>query len=295
MATEFSSHTQLMEALRGLAHDECISVALTPQLAESIQAFHPINRRLRPGGLAKLTREVESGSWHPLKGTPVTFLPDGSMSNGQHRCCVAVQTGKTFNVLMGIVGDTLGMDEGTPRTLADHLGLRGLEETEAFLAAMVTKAITKQLAPTNRDFLDIFEKNESLVMESVRKTRSWLEDQMPSITAAFKPPMIAVVRARAIHEKGEDPGLVDQFLHDAINGGVTAPEGSVRRQLAVQFFDAMMKAFADKAAKRAAVLKWLLTALADERKGIVKNILHQRGVSRKKRADKRSQPQPKGQ
>ena len=76
---------------------------------------------------------------------------------------------------------------------------------------------------------------------------------------------------------------VDQLLYDAVNGGMTAPDGSPRRALAKQFFDAMQESFRRKKAKQADILTWLIAALEFERKGVLKNIVTARLAGRKKR------------
>jgi hypothetical protein len=89
------------------------------------------------------------------------------------------------------------------------------------------------------------------------------------------------MRARAIQEMNEPAESVDQLLNDAINGGATAPEGSARRALAKQFFDAMSDAF-QKRTRRPEVFKWFLNALKATRDGQVKNILTMKSQKKKK-------------
>ena len=122
------------------------------------------------------------------------------------------------------------------------------------------------------------------IRECAGKPIAWLADQQPSVSAVFKPPILATLRARAVFDNQESAESVDEFLFDAINGGTTAPEGSPRRALAKQFFDAMQDAFAGKkGAKRRDMLKWLLAALKLQREGQIKNILTARLPSDKKK------------
>lgn len=290
MARSFTSFEELKTALEALGTEEIIgALALTPALAGDILAHDPVNRKVRANNLAKLAREIEGGHWDPRKSPPLRFLPTFRMSDGQHRCLTVVKTGIAIVVSACIVPDTLGMDEGAPRTLVDHLQLsHGLDETRATLASVVTKALCHVANASNRDYLAFYQQHEAFVRECVEKPLAWLEDQMPAVAAVFKPAILVTLRARAIHEKNEPAESVDQLLSDAINGGATAPEGSPRRALAKQFFDNMQEAFSSKKTKRKDMLDWVLAALRFERDGIIKNIATARRPSDKKRQPKKA-------
>jgi hypothetical protein len=184
-----------------------------------------------------------------------------------------------------IVPDTVGVDEGAGRTLADHLQLsHGLDENHANLAATVTKSLCHITAAGNREYLAFFTEHQAFIVHSVDLTVAWLAEQAPSIALIFKPAVLATIRARAIYENNENEAAVDQLLLDAINGGQSAPEGTPRRALAKQLFEAMSDSFSSrKKMKRADMLKWVLTALKLERDGVIKNILSTRLPGEKKR------------
>lgn len=285
MAQTFSSFDDLKKALQTLGSEDMLAaVLLTPELAADILAHDPVNRKVRGSNLAKIKREIEGGFWDPHKGQPIRFLPALRMSDGQHRCKAVVETGKAIVVSMCIVSDTLGCDEGATRTLVDHLQLsHGLDETRANLASIVTKALCHVAAAGNRDYLQFYKENTVFITECVEKPLEWLDGQMPAILAIFKPSVVVTLRARAIRENNEPAESVDRLLSDAINGGMTAPEGSPRRALAKQLFDAMQEAFSGKKTKRRDMLRWLLVALKFEREGVLKNILSVRLPSDKKR------------
>jgi hypothetical protein len=282
MARQFGTFDELQVALAALASDEQFSVLLTPELAADILAHDPVNRKVRRGNVLKLVREITGGHWDPRKSTAMRFLPTQRLADGQHRCLAVVETNTAIVVPICLVPDTVGVDEGAGRTLADHLQLSfGFNEVEAGLASAVTKALGHVSGAGNRDYLEYFQAHEVFVRECVAKPLAWLADQMPSVAKVFKPQALVVLRARAIIENEQPAESVDQLLYDAINGGATAPEGSNRRALAKQFFDAMHDAFT-KRGKRPEMLKWLLAALTAERAGQIKNILTMRMPSKKK-------------
>jgi hypothetical protein len=191
-----------------------------------------------------------------------------------------------------LVPDTVGVDEGAARTLVDHLQLsHSLDEEHAALASVVTKALCHTPSPSNRDYLTFYQQHEVFIRECADKTLAWLADQTPAAAAVFQPRLLAVLRARAVAENHEPAESVDQLFVDAINGGATAPEGSARRALAKQLFDAMQDAFkSKKGVKRQDMLKWVLAALKLEREGVIKNILTARLPQEKKgRPGRRSQ------
>jgi hypothetical protein len=196
------------------------------------------------------------------------------LADGQHRCRAVVETNTAIVVSVCIVPDTLGVDEGAGRTLVDHLQLsHGLDETRATLVSVVTKALCHVPSAGNRDYLAFYEGDRVFIRECAEKPIEWLKDQMSPVALIFKPAVVATLRARAIRENKEPAESVDQLLVDAINGGMTAPDGTPRRAVAKQLFDAMAQAFEGKKAKRHDMLKWLLAALKFEREGVLKNIL----------------------
>jgi hypothetical protein len=292
MARTFATFDELKRDLANLADDDLLVVSLTPELAADILAHDPVNRRLRPGNLTKLKREIEGGFWDPRKSTPLRFLPALRLADGQHRCRAVVETKTTITVTMCLVPDTVGVDEGAARTMVDHIQLMyGFDEGKANLVSTVTKALCHVPAAGNREFLAFFKEHEPFIVESADKPLAWLADQLPVVAAVFKPGILATLRAKAIFENSEPAESVDQLLYDAINGGATAPEGSPRRALAKQFFDAMQDAYKGrKATKRQDMLKWLIAALRFEREGQLKNILTARIPGEKKRRGGKKPP-----
>ena len=282
----FASFDELKAAL-GL-EEYLAAVHLSPELATDILAHDPVNRKVRNGNLAKIKREIEGGYWDPRKSTPLRFLPTLRLADGQHRCRAVLETGITIVIAVCIVPDTVGVDEGAARTLVDHLQLsHNLDEAHAQLASVVTKALCHVAAAGNRDYLAFYQQHEDFIRDCAEKPLAWLGDQQPSVAAVFKPAVLGSLRARAIFENSEPAESVDQLLLDAINGGATAPEGSPRRALAKQLFDAMQEAFTrKKAVKRKDMLEWVLAALRFEREGVLKNILTARRTSDKKRQRK---------
>jgi len=289
MARTFTSFDDLKTALEALGPEENIAALnLTPELAADILAHDPVNRKLRTSNLTKLKREIEGGHWDPRKSTPLRFLPGVKLADGQHRCRAVVETNIPIVVSVCIVPDTVGVDEGAGRTLVDHLQLSyGLDETRATLVSVVTKALCHVPAAGNRDYLEFYEQDRAFIRECAEKPIEWLKDQMHPIALIFKPAVVAALRARAIRENREPADSVDQLLFDAINGGMTAPEGTPRRAISKQLFDAMLAAFESKKTKRHDMLKWLLAALKFEREGVLKNILTAKLPGDKKRRAKK--------
>lgn len=290
MTETFATFDDLKTALLTRGPEEPpLAVLLTPALAQDILDHDPVNRKVRDGNLARIVREIEGGHWNLNKCTAMRFLPSGRMADGQHRCRAVLKTQMAVPVWVCIVPDTLGVDEGANRTLVDHLQLtRGLSEADAILASTVTKAVCHMYSPSNRDYLGYFTEHQAFILECVHKPQEWLAEQAASILAVFKPPVVAILRARAIREANEPAESVDQLLYDAINGGKTAPEGTPRQLLAKQFHDAMVESFTSRKTKRRDMLKWLLAALRFERERVVKNILTARLPGEKKKRMKKA-------
>jgi len=297
MAQTFANFAELKQALSVLGPEEMLSaITLTPALAADILAHDPVNRKVRNGNLAKLKREIEGGYWDPRKSTPLRFLPALRLADGQHRCRAVVDTNIAIVIAACIVPDTVGVDEGAARTLADHLQLsHDLDEAHANLASVVTKALCHVPSAGNRDFLAFYLEHKALIRECAEKPLTWLSDQQPSVAAVFKPAILATIRGRAIQENKEPAESVDQLLLDAINGGTTAPEDTPRRALAKQLFDAFHEAFAKKkSVKRGDMLDWVLAALKFQREGLLKNILTARRPEKRRKGKPPARPAHSG-
>jgi hypothetical protein len=285
MSQQFTTFESLKLALLTRGQDEIpLVVMLTPELAQDILNHDPVNRKIRTGNLLKLEREIRGQHWDLNKCTPIRFLPSGRMADGQHRCRAVIATGIAVLVYMVVVPDTVGVDEGANRTLVDHLQLgAGLDEPIANLVSPVIKALCHVPSAGNRDYLTFYQEHKEFILECAQKAHEWIADQQPSVAAVFKPPMLAVLRARAIREAHEPAVSVDELLYDAINAGATAPDGSPRQALARQFWQAMQDAFKTRKAKPRDILRWFLTAIRFARDHQVKNILTARLPGDKRR------------
>ena len=277
MARTFESFADLKTALIALGDEEMLTaVQLTPELAQDILNHDPVNRRLRPWKQAQFVREIEGRHWSFQKSTPLLFLaPVMRLADGQHRCRAVIEAKTAIVTSMGVILDTLGVDENEKRTLVDHLTIDyKLADAEVILAAGVTKALCHEPNAGNREWLTFFRENQSFILESVRKPMGWLDEQDSKIIRAiFRPQVLVQMRARAIRNHGEPAESVDQLLYDAINGGATAPEESPRRALARQLWDEMEKAHsAKRGPKQIEMLNWLRNALRFEREGIFGDI-----------------------
>lgn len=291
----FTTHAEVKAALAALAPHEILSgVAYTPGLAEDVLAHDPVNRDVRLGQKKKLSREMTGGYWDPRKSPPLRFLPDGRLADGQHRSLAVIETGCTIIVDMVVVNDTLGMDQSVVRSLADQLKIHThlMDKTERELAALVTKQICRIPLATDREQVAFFEANREFIMTCVRKPLAWLEDKLPSVAAVMKPTLLAVTRAQEIMLHEQPTAEVDELLEDLINGGHTAPEGSLRRQIARQIWDAMQAAHTKKGARPKDVLKWVSVGLEYKRKGVSKSVMLARfpGKGRGKKAKAPGQP-----
>jgi hypothetical protein len=292
----FASYLELKAALQALGSDEILAaVHLTPALAEDILAHDPVNRDLRKSNLAKIKREIEGNHWDPRKAPLMRFLTDSfRLADGQHRCRAVIETGKSIVQNMAVVPDTIGLDQGAVRSLADQLSIHeGLtDKHERDLAATVTKAICDIPGATDREQIAYYEEHKEFILECVRKPLQWLADKEVSVVAVMKPNLLAVTRAQEIVRYEQPAQEVDELLEDVVNGGDTAPEGSPRRAVARQIWDAMQQAHTKRGARLKDVIKWVRTGLDYKRKGTVKSVMLARfpGKSRGKKVKSNGRP-----
>ena len=290
MAKQFTNYPDLVAALKALTADEILpSVELTPALAEAILAHDPVNRDLRKANVEKLRREIVGGFWDHRKSALMRFTEsDGRLSDGQHRCHAVVAAGQSIVVHMATAPDTIGMDQGATRTLADQLRIHSnlTDKVQRDLASTVTKRICGITNPNDRELITFFEAHKAFILECVSKPLAWLADKDKVTLTLMKPALLANTRAEEIHLNQQPPAEVDELLEDIVNGGETAPQGSPRRAAARQIWDAMEHAYGKSGPKLRDVIKWVHVAIDQKRAGHVKNIVHARflGKSRRKTA-----------
>lgn len=111
---------------------------ITPDQAERLIEAKEHNRNIVTRVVDKYARDMRTGNW-ALNGQTIKISKSGKLLDGQHRCCAAVKTGKSFDaiVVRGLpdeVFDTL--DAGPVRSLGEVLATRGEKNTNALAAAL---------------------------------------------------------------------------------------------------------------------------------------------------------------
>jgi hypothetical protein len=96
------------------------------------------NRKIKNSVVRRYAQDMKMGLW-TLTGEAVVFDNSGNMRNGQHRMSAAAQYATSFTTLVfrGVAPATMrDMDQGTKRTAADDLGLKGEMHT-TILSALI--------------------------------------------------------------------------------------------------------------------------------------------------------------
>lgn len=98
-------------------------VTVTPVMAESWLATSKLNRDISKTSVLEWTIAMARGEWR-ADGPPITFLEDGSLSNGHHRLHAIIQFGHPVKVTVqrGVSKATREVeDSGRTRTLRDKI------------------------------------------------------------------------------------------------------------------------------------------------------------------------------
>ena len=102
---------------------------ITPEIAaEWLEKYNKNNfRELRPHHVRKLAKQMQMGMWY-VNGEAITFRPNGTLQDGQHRLHAVVYSGTTIKSLVARnVPDDRGIDVGMGRTGQDYIRGRGFE------------------------------------------------------------------------------------------------------------------------------------------------------------------------
>lgn len=102
-----------------------IATVTPEQAAEWLREHNAGNRPMAEARVAALADEIRLDRWH-LSNDALTFAPDGTLTNGQHRLAAVLLAGKPAQFLI-VRGLPLAardiMDRGRARTVADMLHL----------------------------------------------------------------------------------------------------------------------------------------------------------------------------
>lgn len=196
-------------------------VTLTPALAAAILEMNTNNRPLREARVETLATEVREGRFM-YTGETISFLSNGALSNGQHRCRTVIKTGVAVPALLVYGLDPEAQkyqDSQAPRSSADVIGMMG------FRNANEVNAISGYLQKWERD-------NEIPTNSGRKATRGqrieYVEDQGERITAALD--ALPATKGKALASrsilgtcyarftKATDPRQVSQFINALLTG-----------------------------------------------------------------------------
>ena len=220
----------LIQSENGRLRDVRIDVPLARDIVANGNC---INRRFSPSKAAGYARDIESGAWNRKKlNTCDVKVEEGRArwADGQHRIKGLIEaadelgaTDPYIDVDISLVDSLLGQDEGTPRTVRDHLEIMGLDGA---LIAPALRELFRQAAKrsgTNTEYIRFFENedNHTLLTQTAAHVRRWiLEAKTEGVKSPVKPTELAITRARSLRGNG-GPGVeekIDDILHDMALG-----------------------------------------------------------------------------
>jgi hypothetical protein len=222
----FSAFSELEAELR--KGERILHVEMTPALAEAILNANPVNRPAKPGHVRKLARQMRDGYWNNALGGTITFDPSRRLNDGQHRLKAVIESEVTVVVdVLPNVNSIVGQDEGTTRTLADHLALAGVEHPSVVAAAtrMLFKEVDVEGNAGDANLIAYYDANAPFFQECTARALDWLARIIPA-NQILRAGELAGIRAIAIRQSSYHPDKVDEFLADAIAGGEMGGEHS---------------------------------------------------------------------
>lgn len=113
---------------------------VTPEVAKSIlENCNTNNRPIKRNNVDFLVREMKNGSWH-FDGSPIRFLQDGTLADGQHRLLAIVESGvpQEMLFLLGLPSEAVkSIDICAKRTAKDNLIINtGLNYQNSIMGAI---------------------------------------------------------------------------------------------------------------------------------------------------------------
>lgn len=115
-------------------------VEITPEMADKMLKKNSINRRLRPGAVARYAAAMRKGDWQ-TSPEALMFTSNGTLLNGQNRLNAVKATGvaQKFMCVFGVSEAVYAvLDRGSPRNMADALRL---DKETAEMARVLTHIV----------------------------------------------------------------------------------------------------------------------------------------------------------
>lgn len=198
---------------------------ISPTMAANWLEHNGHNRRLDEPTVAMFVRLIQAGRW-ALTNDAVTFAPDGTILNGQHRLTAIVRTGVTCSiaVMRNVAMDSqVHMDTGKKRSAGDHLAILGYRNyvNLAAVARVALHYATGTLINetnhklSNDELVEFIATNTDLIDAS---------EQAVKIRAHLDAP-VSVVGCVAWLFRQVDPDDAERFL-DAWTTGAGLDDGS---------------------------------------------------------------------
>jgi len=140
-------------------------VDVSPLIAKYwLDTYNVSNRPMSRSNIAFISAQMISGQWVELNGDSISFLPDGTLNDGQNRLKSVVETGKTIKFLVIIGVDQRSFktkDTGKKRTGADVLAIEGY--TEYALMAATCRFL---IAWNNGKYSNVAESHKGMINNS---------------------------------------------------------------------------------------------------------------------------------
>lgn len=117
----------------GFATPHYSVLSVTPEMATAWLSKNTHNRRINKGHVQRLRSDLVEGRWK-FNPDPVSFDPEGTVLNGQHRLTAIVDSGvpALLAVCFNVPPDAMSvMDQGVPRKLKDIAGISNREAAVA--------------------------------------------------------------------------------------------------------------------------------------------------------------------
>lgn len=113
-------------------------IEVTPEQAQAWVAGSKMNRPPRKKHVDKIARAMQAGLF-VFNGETIILDEHGLLLDGQHRCLACIEASKSFDTLVvrGMPRDVFdSIDQGSIRTSADSLSIRGIDNAKAVASVL---------------------------------------------------------------------------------------------------------------------------------------------------------------
>lgn len=163
-------------------------MVITPEIAEEMLKHNTNNRSPRTSWVSALASDMKEGNWE-LTPTPIVFLKDGTLLDGQQRLMAVVKSGVACKFMVCTNAEpTMSIDNGIKRSMRDQLMMGDSALKGDYISPLTLSTVRMIMQIKTSKFHCTSHQVESFIVENIETINDLIEctkkDQIRGIAIA---------------------------------------------------------------------------------------------------------------